>query len=127
MSELFYMGGPLFMSMLTLLLILMVSWIIYQFFYYYGADEEKQQIALRKLKYGRSIGLFALIMGILGQLIGFYSAFSAIEEMGNVSPAMMFGGIKVSMITTIYGILIYLLSLLLWFLSSLIIERKVPS
>lgn len=115
------------MSMLTLLLILMVSWIIYQFFSYYGTDEEKKQIALRKLKYGRSIGLFALIVGILGQLIGFYSAFSAIEEMGNVSPAMMFGGIKVSMITTIYGILIYLLSLLLWFLSSLIIERKVPS
>jgi len=37
---------------------------------------------------------------------------------------MMFGGLKVSMVTTLYGIFIYLLSWLLWFIASNILERK---
>ncbi len=34
-------------------------------------------------------------------------------------PAILAGGVKVSMITTRYGILIYLFSILLWFLLDL--------
>jgi biopolymer transport protein ExbB/TolQ len=64
-----------------------------------------------------------MITGILGQLIGLYSAFRAIEQAGDISPALVFGGIKVSMITTFYGIFIYLLSLLLWFVVSLVLDR----
>ncbi|MFW5821363.1 MAG: MotA/TolQ/ExbB proton channel family protein [Bacteroidota bacterium] len=41
------------------------------------------------LSYIKPIGLFAMITGILGQLIGLYSAFNAIEEAGDVSPAMI--------------------------------------
>ena len=63
----------------------------------------------------KSIGLFALVFGVLGQLIGLYSAFEAIEQVGEVSQAMLAGGLKVSSITTIYGVLIYLISYLIWF------------
>lgn len=68
-----------------------------------------------KISYIKSVGLFALIMGILGQLIGLYQAFMGIEAMGSVSSAMLAGGLKVSMITTLYGLLIYVLSYLIWF------------
>nr|WP_321406033.1 MotA/TolQ/ExbB proton channel family protein [uncultured Carboxylicivirga sp.] len=120
MKDLFFMGGPLFMSILTLLFIGMIAWFVYHFIVANFTDKEK---VLRYMKYGKSIGLFALITGILGQLIGFYDAFSAIEKMGEVSPAMVFGGIKVSMITTLYGFIIYLISLLIWFIFSVIIEK----
>jgi hypothetical protein len=74
------------------------------------------------------MGLFAMIVGISGQMVGFYAMFSAIEdaiEKGmDVNPVMVFGGIKVTMIVTVYGILIYLLSLLLWFVASIIIDKK---
>ncbi len=66
------------------------------------------------LKLVKSTGLLAAITGILGQLIGLFSAFEAIQQMGSVSPAMLAGGIKVSMITTIYGVIIYLLSIVLY-------------
>ena len=79
---------------------------------------------MRRIGYGKSIGLFAMITGILGQLIGFYQAFSAIEKAGDISPSLVYGGIKVSMISTLYGISIYLISLMIWFSASVIIERK---
>lgn len=124
MKDLFYMGGPLFMSILTVLLVGMVAWIIYHFILGMTSQNMTPEKTLRKLVYGKSMGLFAMITGILGQLIGFYMAFTAIQKAGDISPAMVFDGLKVSLITTIYGIFIYLLSILLWLTASSIIERK---
>ena len=74
------------------------------------------------------MGLIALMTGISGQMIGLYNMFLSIEEVtvkGNeVIPSLVFGGIKVTMICTFYGIFIYLFSLLLWFLASVLVEKK---
>lgn len=61
----------------------------------------------------KQLGLLALAIGALGQMIGLFGAFEAIESAGGVSQAMLAGGLKVSSITTIYGLLIYVISLLL--------------
>lgn len=61
----------------------------------------------------KSAGLLAAVTGILGQLIGLFSAFEAIQQMGTVSPAMLAGGLKVSIITTMYGIVIYIIALII--------------
>ena len=61
----------------------------------------------------KEVGLLALSFGILGQVIGLYSAFKAIEQMGQVSQEMVVGGLKVSSVTTMYGLIIYILSLIL--------------
>jgi len=118
------MGGTLFMSILTILLVIMITWILYHFIAGYNSKESNLEIVRRRMGYGKSIGLFAMITGIFGQLIGFYEAFSAIENAGDISPGLVYGGIKVSMITTLYGISIYLISLMLWFAASIFIERK---
>ncbi len=123
MKNLFYMGGPLFMGLLTALLIIMLAWAIYHFLPVLLHKETGKNTALR-LKHIRTIGSFALVTGILAQLIGLYSAFSAVEQMGGVSPAMLMGGLKVSMITTLYGLVIYLLSLLIWFIADHILYKK---
>jgi len=59
----------------------------------------------------KQAGLFSAVMGFLGQMIGLYQAFKAIEEMGNVSQAMLMGGLKVSSITTIYGLIVFAIAL----------------
>jgi len=64
----------------------------------------------------KEIGLFGLIVGVFGQLIGLYEAFNAIEQLGAVSQSMLVGGLKVSSITTIYGMLICMIAWLLFFL-----------
>lgn len=78
----------------------------------------KSEPNAKNLSLIKSVGLLALVVGILGQMIGLFSAFQAIEQMGSVSPAMLAGGLKVSSITTIYGLIIYAVSLLLWMASS---------
>ena len=93
MLDYFYMGGPLFMGMLTLIFIALIVTAV--------------------LKKGvKEIGLLALAMGFLGQLIGLMGAFEGIEAMGGVSQSMLAGGLKVSSITSIYGLLIYIISLI---------------
>jgi hypothetical protein len=117
------MGGPLFMSILTILLIIIVVWIIYHFVQYFISSDPDKEKTLRNLRYGMSIGLFALVTGILGQLIGLYMAFVAIEAAADISPAIVFGGLKISMITTLYGVIIYLISIFLWFVGSVVVEK----
>jgi biopolymer transport protein ExbB/TolQ len=124
MKELFYMGGPLFMGILTVLFVIMIATAVY-FAYVIGTGKAGEQNNFtHRLTYLKSLGLFTMIMGILGQLIGLFSAFKAIEAAMDISPSIMAGGLKVSLITTLYGILIYLISILIWFLLDLWYHKK---
>ncbi|TNF42255.1 MAG: MotA/TolQ/ExbB proton channel family protein, partial [Bacteroidetes bacterium] len=114
MKNLFYMGGPLFMGILTAIFIIMIAWAIFHFLPVLVKNGHNLEKIRARLKHIKTIGTFALVTGILGQLIGLYQAFAAIEQAGDISPSLMMGGLKVSMITTFYGILIFLISLLLW-------------
>ncbi len=128
MKDLFIMGGTHFMATLTILLIITTAWIIYHFIVAYNSKQPDKSSFLRKLAYGKSMGLFALVTGVMGQMIGFSAMFSALEErVGqglDITPEIVIGAIKVTMIVTIYGCLIYLFSLLLWFAATMVIERK---
>lgn len=100
------MGGPLFMGILTLQ---MVGVFFLAIRYYMKEEATKRDLDLVK-----SFGVFAMVTGIFGQLIGLFSAFQAINQVGTVSPAMLAGGLKVSMISTIYGVIIFLIAFVLW-------------
>jgi len=127
MKNLFYMGGPLFMGILTILLLVLLAMTVYFVFNLITGNAGKRKNFRHQLTYLKSAGLFIMITGILGQLIGLIEAFKAIEHVGDISPAIVAGGLKVSMITTLYGISIYLLSILIWFLLDLWYLRIEPA
>jgi|TARA_B100000902_G_C27213709_1_gene865812 hydrogenase-4 membrane subunit HyfE len=91
--ELFYQGGVVFMSIITILLIgTIVSY----------------------FKYPEKIKLFgnmSLAVGILGSFIGLYTAFEFIQQAGNVAPGILAGGLKVAFTATMYGLIVYIFSL----------------
>ena len=128
MKRFYIEGGSGFMGFLTILLIITMAWIVYHFVIGYCSKQANYKKFLRRIEYGKSMGLFALIVGIVGQMTGLYAMLSAIEKEFTkgmeINPALVFEGIKVTMICTIYGILIYLLSIVLWFVSSMLIEKK---
>ena len=64
-------------------------------------------------RYVKELGLLALAVGFMGQLLGLFGAFEGIEQMGGVSQAILAGGLKVSSITSVYGLLIYIVSLVI--------------
>ena len=51
-------------------------------------------------------------------------AFTAIEAAMDISPAIMAGGLKVSLISTLTGLIIYLISIVIWFLLDLWYHKK---
>ena len=95
MVDLFLQGGALTMSILTFLLICVVI-----------ASSKKQKIV-------KAIGLLAFIVGLLSSVLGLYSAFSVIEQVGNASPSIVAGGLKVAFTNLIYGLTIFVISLVL--------------
>lgn len=111
------------MGILTVIFIIMVAWAVYQFLPVLLKKDFDYNKTKERLKHIKTIGTFALVFGIVGQLIGLYQIFNAIEEMGGVSSALLMGGLKVSMITTFYGILIFLISLILWFVTDFVTSK----
>ena len=64
-------------------------------------------------------GGFAVIWGVLGTLLGITMAAQAIEAAGAVSTRLIWGGIKVSLLTSEFGMLILVIAALIWFVLQL--------
>lgn len=106
MFNLFSEGGPLFMGILTLILLSLLA--VFVMAIIKKGDEKHLNQSIQWLK---SIGTLGLVVGILGQLIGLFSAFSVMETTHGISQTILAGGLKVSLITTLYGLLIYIIYL----------------
>jgi hypothetical protein len=101
------MGGVLFMSVLSICLTVIIATTILNIIRITRGNYKagSQFLTIQDI---RAIGVFAIIWGIFGQSIGLFSALQAIEAAADISPAMIFGGLKVSFITTLYGTFIFL-------------------
>ena len=64
-------------------------------------------------------GGFALIAGVLGTLLGIIIAAQSIEYAGTVEPSLVWGGVKVAMLSSAFGTLILAMAALSWFLLQL--------
>lgn len=59
-------------------------------------------------------GLLNALLGVLGTVVGFAVAGQSIEKMGQVSPPLVAGGIRVALSSTIFGILLLTVAVLAW-------------
>ena len=48
----------------------------------------------------------APMLGFMGTVIGMVGAFDAIEKAGDISPTVVAGGIKVALLTTVFGLIV---------------------
>ena len=76
---------------------------------------EKSIVAYGSVQMGRLekglswISLFialAPMLGFMGTVIGMIGAFDAIEAAGDISPSLVAGGIKVALLTTVFGLIV---------------------
>ena len=105
MFKLFIQGGAGIMTVLTVLLVAI----------FFAAWKAPRWI--------KEIGSFALVFGFLTLLIGLYQMFEALQQVATdigegvtgvfdlISPGVLFGGLKIALIPVFYGIIIYLISL----------------
>ena len=123
----FYEGEPLYMGALTMVLTVILVVAVMNTLRLIKDKYPDVNIWKGKLDMIKSIGLFAMIMGIFIQIMGLYGAFESIEVWGSVSPQMLMGGLQVSMITTIYGFIIAIISYLIWFALRAYLSSKVEN
>ena len=101
----FVEGGPVFMSVLTILLVAI-------FF-----------AAWKAPRWVKEIGVFALVFGFLGTVLGLQQVLSALQSMAAergegitsifdlVPPRVLLGGVKITLIPVIYSAIIYMVSI----------------
>ena len=61
----------------------------------------------------KEIGLLALAFGFMFTLIGFVQAAGFLQAEADISPNVIWGGVKVGLIPIIYGFIVYIVSLVL--------------
>jgi biopolymer transport protein ExbB/TolQ len=60
-------------------------------------------------------GVFSVVLGFLGTVIGIIQIAQAIRLLGQVEPPLVWAGFGLSLVTLIFGLLIFLIAALLWF------------
>ena len=96
LPDLFSQGGPFLMSLLTILLVALLF------------------AAWKAPRWVKEIGLAAPVVAILSVLFGLYNTFDTLwQTAGAISPGVLFGGLQCCTIPIIYGLLIYLVSLII--------------
>lgn len=94
-SQFFIQGGPAGMIIITLFLIalLVAAW--------------------KAPRWVKEIGIGALVASIFWTLRGLFQVFDLAESFGDIPFNICCGGFKVAMISTLYGLIVYFISLVI--------------
>jgi len=99
-------GGPLMMSLILIALVLALI-LIFIGFINLKKNPAKSKKMLTMAGYS---GILGLVLGIFGSFIGLIFAFDTIERVGDVSPAILAGGIKIALLSTTFGCFVFIIS-----------------
>ena len=98
-------GGPLMMSLILICLILSLIFLIRGFI----SVKANQNLSKRMLQLASDASLLGMVLGFFGSILGLTSAFDSVQAMGNAEPSMFAGGLKVSLITSLFGLLTFII------------------
>ena len=108
--ELFRMGGIEFMTIISIFGIGMIFYSVKSIIKVFVKNDYNG----KGINFILMFGSLALIFGILGQAIGMFQAFAAIQEAGDISPGLIAAGLRISMITPLYGVIYFIISIPIW-------------
>lgn len=121
----FFEGGPSFMFFIYAMWIT-VGFISIKFLMNYFSDKKDLEKLTKQNSIILFVGSFAFLFGLFGQMLGMYGALSCVYEAGDISPALIAGGIGVSLIAALYGFGLLLVSSIVWFIFKNLINKKRP-
>jgi hypothetical protein len=107
-------GGIYFMLPIYMMWIVVIFFSIKFLTNYFSGNKDFKRLAKHNSLI-IFIGSFAFLFGILGQVIGLFQALQAIQSAGDISPALMAGGLRVSLFAPLYGFILFLISSIIWF------------
>ena len=96
----FLEGGALFMSLILICLLLSIYFMVKSFL----TLNTNKETSKRMLKHIGDSGTLGLALGVLGALIGLITAFDVIEATGGAAPSIIAGGLKVAILSPLFGL-----------------------
>ena len=109
MYDIYVSGGVMFMHPLTLIFIINIGVIIFVLI----TQLQKKKVKENVLETIRQLGGLALAWGVFSTVIGLFFAFDDLAGMKETLPLyVIMGGLKVGLITILYGLLIFMISLI---------------
>jgi len=121
LMELNRAGGP-YMNVISLLALVMLVVAV-------GKTVQmavKKQYSFKLLDLILMAGSVALAVGLLSQIVGIVQALEAIRAAADISPQIVMGGAIVSFYAPIWGFIVFIFSLLIYFILKEIIKAKMP-
>jgi hypothetical protein len=104
LSDFYISGGAEYMHVMTLILLLNIALVIYVAFF----NVQKKVIHDKWIETIKQLGGFALAWGAFSTLIGLFQAFDSLEASKEVLPfQVIMGGLKVALITVLYGFCVF--------------------
>ena len=99
-------GGPFFMSLILICLLLSIFFITKGFL----SLKKNDPVSKKMIQLAVDSSLLGLVLGFLGSVIGLITAFDTIEAIGDPNPAMFAGGLKVSLLTATFGLFSFVIA-----------------
>jgi len=99
-------GGPLFMSLILICLVLSIFFLVKGFL---NIDKEPEY-SKKMMNLVGDVSLLGLVLGFFGSILGLITAFDAFEGLGEVNSGILAGGLKVSFLTTLFGSFVFIVS-----------------
>jgi hypothetical protein len=119
MLEAHKIGGP-YMKVISILAILMIVILIWKAWEVFG----KKHADYKLLDLILMAGSLAAATGIFSQIVGIVQALEAIRAAADISPEIVMGGAIVSFYAPIWGFMVFIFSLLFYFILKEIIKAR---
>ena len=102
----FLEGGALFMSLILICLLISIFFTLKSILKIKTDKEASKKI----LKHISDSGTLGLALGVMGAFIGLVSAFDVLEATGAAEPSIIAGGLKVALLSPLFGLFTFSVS-----------------
>lgn len=102
----FMEGGALFMSLVLVCLLLSIYFLVKSLL----NIKTNIEISKKMLKHISDSGTLGLALGITGAFIGLITAFDVLEATGEANPSIIAGGLKVALLSPLFGLFTFSVS-----------------
>ena len=102
----FMEGGALFMSLVLVCLLLSIYFLVKSLL----NIKTNIEISKKMLKHISDSGTLGLALGVTGAFIGLITAFDVLEATGEANPSVIAGGLKVALLSPLFGLFTFSVS-----------------
>ena len=99
----FLEGGALFMSLILICLLMSIFFTVKSIL----KIKTDKEVSKKILKHISDSGALGLALGVMGAFLGLISAFDVLEASGAAEPAIIAGGLKVALLSPLFGLLTF--------------------